>query len=144
MKSTLAILATAATLAAAAGTAQAATVVTGLNDTLDATPMHYAGHCPGVITFHGTVVVSGHIDPGGVAEIGYQFTRSDGATGQNQYIEAHHTGVYHITETWTLGGPQLHDYAGWEKFKAWPTADIQNKTGNTWSNEARFTLKCGG
>jgi hypothetical protein len=115
-----------------------ATEVTGLRAALTATPQHYIGRCPGVITFHGTVIVRSN----GPAEIGYQFSRSDGATGQNKYIETTGPGTYHITETWTLGGAQVPNYSGWEHFKAWPTDNAQNKTGTVWSNEAHFTLSC--
>lgn len=131
----------AASLAAIPAVAQ--TVVTGLQAELSAAPVHATGHCPVVITFHGKVRVEGRYSPpGSVAEIGYQFTRSDGATSQNKYIETHGPGVYDITETWTLGGAQLTHFAGWEKFKAWPTSNTQNKTGTKWSNEAHFTMTC--
>jgi hypothetical protein len=125
-----------------------ATEVTGLRATLTVSPAHYVGRCSGVITFHGVLHVrassAGNVGPG--AEIGYQFTRSDGATGQNKFVETHGSGDYPITETWTLGGPgvgQPHPFAGWEKFKAWPTDSAQNKTGTVMSNEAHFTLQCG-
>jgi hypothetical protein len=122
------ILLTAAAASLAAGVVYAGTVVTG--------------RCPGVITFHGEVTVRGDYQNGVPAEIGYQFTRSDGATGQNKYIETHGPGVYPITETWTLGGAQLPHFEGWEKFKAWPTDSAQNHAGTVWSNEAHFTLQC--
>jgi hypothetical protein len=135
-------LAVAAAAVLAAGSASAGTVVTGLHDTLTASPQHYVGRCPGVITFQGTIVVRGDFQRGQPAEIGYQFTRSDGAMSQNKYISVPGPGVYHITETWTLGGAQLPHFQGWEKFKAWPTANVQNHTGDTWSNEAHFSLVC--
>ena len=54
-------------------------------------------------------------------EIGYQFTRSDGAVSQNQFFTISHPGTYPISTTWTLGGAGLTSYSGWESFKAWPT-----------------------
>jgi hypothetical protein len=142
MKSGSLALIAAAAVSLAAVPAFAQTVVTGLQADLSATPEHFHGPCPGVITFHGKVRVEGHYAPGATAEIGYQFTRSDGAMSENKYIETHHPGVYDITETWTLGGGPLQHFDGWEKFKAWPTSDAQNKTGTKWSNEAHFTLTC--
>jgi len=137
----LSALIAAAMVCSAAGSASAS-VVTGLHDTLSATPDHYVGSCPGVITFHGQIKVTGDFQNGQKVEIGYQFTRSDGGTGENQYLEVPGPGVYDITTTWTLGGAQLPHFSGWEKFKAWPTDSAQNRTGDTFSNEAHFTLEC--
>jgi hypothetical protein len=143
MKSSSLVMLAAAALSFAAVPAFA-TEVTGLKSTLTVTPEHYVGRCPGVITFHGVLHVresnAGRVGPG--AEIGYQFSRSDGATGQNKFVETHGPGDYPITETWTLGGSQVPNFDGWEKFKAWPTDSAQNKTGTVWSNEAHFTLRC--
>jgi hypothetical protein len=91
-------------------------MVTGLTDKLTAAPTHYDGHCPGVITFHGVVNVKGRFKPGSTVEIGYQFTRSDGVTGQNQFFSVSHAGPHDISETWTLGDPtKLPHFAGWER-----------------------------
>jgi len=132
-------------ICSAAGPAFAGSMVTGLSDHLTATPEHYDGHCPGVITFHGVVDVKGRFEDGQSVEIGYQFTRSDGATGQNQFFSVSHAGPHDISETWTLGDPQqLPHFAGWEKFKAWVTDSGQHppSLGDTFSNEAHFTLEC--
>lgn len=130
-------------VAATAVPAFALSVVTHLADTLTATPVHYVGACPGVITFHGVVNVQGRFQPGSSVEIGYQFTRSDGATGQNQFFSVSAPGPHDISETWTLGGAQLPHVAGWEKFHTWPT-DSQQGGGHVTatSNEAHFTLVC--
>jgi hypothetical protein len=130
--------------ALAAAPAFAGAVVTGLHDTLVAQPYHYIGHCPGRIVFTGTIDVQGDLQNGQKAEIGYRFTRSDGAVSPNRYIEVTGPGVYHVTETWTLGGADLPQFTGWEKFKAWPTDSAQNHTGDTWSNQGHFTLICRG
>ena len=123
----------------------AGSIVTGLSDTLSAAPTHYVGHCPGEITFHGVVNVRGRFERGSSVEIGFQFTRSDGGTSQNQYFSVTEAGPHDITETWTLGDiSQLPEFAGWEKFKAWVTDSGQHppSLGDTFSNEAHFTLKC--
>ena len=143
----LAFLCAAAALCAVAGPASAGSMVTGLKDTLTAAPAHYVGHCPGVITFHGVVNVKGRFEPGSSVEIGYQFTRSDGATGQNQFFSVTAPGPHDISETWTLGDlHQLPHFAGWEKFKAWVTDSGQHppSLGDTYSNEAHFPLECRG
>jgi hypothetical protein len=134
----------AAAICSATSPAFAGSMVTGLSDSLSATPTHYVGHCPGVITFHATVNVRGRFENGQTVEIGYQFTRSDGGTGQNQFFNVDHAGPHDFTETWTLGGAQVPDFAGWEKFKAWVTDSGQHPPGlgETFSNEAHFTLKC--
>ncbi|HEX3919062.1 MAG TPA: hypothetical protein VHW60_17120 [Caulobacteraceae bacterium] len=137
------VLAAAAAVCAASGPAFALSVVTHLGDTLTASPLRYAGACPGVITFTGVVNVSGRFQPGSSVEIGYQFTRSDGATGQNQFFSVDHAGPHAITETWTLGGPPLPVYSGWERFKTWPTDSAQGGGHVTAvSNMAHFGLRC--
>jgi hypothetical protein len=136
------LLATSA-VALAAGPAFAGSVVTHLTDTLSAHPEHYEGGCPGVITFHGVVDVKGKFQPGSSVEIGYQFTRSDGGTGQNQFFNVTGPGPHDISETWTLGGGSLQHFEGWEKFKSWPTDSAQGGGHvSAVSNEAHFTLKC--
>ena len=127
----------------AASPAFALSMVTHLHATLSAAPLHYVGKCPGVITFHGVVDVSGHFQPGSSVEIGYQFSRSDGATGPNQFFNVSGPGPHDIAETWTLGGPQVPHFGGWEKVKTWVTDSGEG--GNkppVWSNEAHFTLTC--
>jgi len=144
MKKKLVVLLTASAFCAAAQTAAALPLVTGLANVLSAAPVHYIGQCPGTITFHGRVRVAGRIPPGSSVEIGYQFSRSDGATGTNQFFNATHAGIYDVTDTWTLGGPSLPTFAGWEHFKTWVT-DSAEGGGHppVWSNEAHFTLDCG-
>ena len=130
-------------VALAAGPALALSVVTHLTPTLTAAPVHYVGHCPGVITFHGKVFVAGHFQPGSTVEIGYQFSRSDGATGPNQFFSVSGPGPHDIVETWTLGGAQLPHVAGWEHYKVWVTDSAQGgQMPPKWSNEAHFTLVC--
>ena len=132
---------------AVAGPALALSFVHHMTDTLTATPAHYAGHCPGVITFHGKVHVQGNFQPGSTVEIGYQFSRSDGATGQNKFFNVSHDGDYDVTETWTLGGaPAVEHFEGWEHYKTWVTDSAEGGAkggpGTVWSDKANFTLVC--
>jgi len=143
MSRKLIFLLTTAAIAAAAAPAFALPSATIRGVSLEAAPPHYVGKCPGVVTFHGEVRVTGQFDGGKPVEIGYQFTRSDGGTGQNQFFNATHDGAYPLTETWTLGGPQVPHFGGWEKVKTWVTDSGEG--GNkppVWSNEAHFTLTC--
>jgi hypothetical protein len=140
-----ALLAATATIAVA-GPALALSIVHHMTDTLMASPMHYDGTCPGEITFHGKVHVTGQFQPGSTVEIGYQFSRSDGGTGQNKFFNVSHDGVYDVTDTWTLGGPPVPHYAGWEHFKTWVTDSAEGGgkggPGIVWSDKASFSLVC--
>ncbi len=128
---------------ALAAPAVAGPFVSHLSPSLSASPTQFRGSCPGVITFHGKVHVTGTFPGGAPVEIGYQFTRSDGGTGQNKFFNATHPGVYDITETWTLGGGSLVHYEGWEKFQTWVTDSGQGGgKPHVWSNEAHFLLRC--
>jgi hypothetical protein len=142
LKRSVALLAATACWAIAQS-AVALPFVSGLSNTLSAAPVHYVGPCPGTITFHGRVRVAGRIPPGASVEIGYQFSRSDGGTGPNQFLSATHPGFYDVTDTWTLGGAPLPSFSGWEHFKTWVT-DSAEGGGKppVWSNEAHFTLTC--
>jgi hypothetical protein len=143
MRLSSSVLGAAAGLLAAAP-AFAGTVVTGLHDTLAAYAEHDVDRCPGKVVFTGVIEVKGAFQKGQKAEIGYQFARSDGAVSQNRYLEVPAPGVYHVVETWTLGGPPSAQVSGWAKFKAWTTDSAQNRAGDSWSNAARFTLTCRG
>ncbi len=135
------VAAVAAFAAGFAAPAFAASIVTGMTDTLSASPVAYQGKCPAVITFNGKITVTGRIDPKAPVEIGYQFTRSDGGVSQNQFFTITHPGTYPISTTWTLGGAGLTSYSGWESFKAWPTGH-QGGFGYSFSNKAAFRMAC--
>jgi hypothetical protein len=135
------VFATAALLAVAAPASAAS--VTSMTNTLTATPAHSRGHCPAVITFHGTITVAGTMGPNDPVQIGYQFERSDPSTGPIKYFMVTHPGTYPVSTTWTLGGPALPHYAGWEKLKAWPTRH-DGGFGYAYSPEAHFTVDCAG
>ena len=116
-----------AALAMGAAAANAASVV--LNP---AAPQHYFGQCPGVIHFSGWLAAE-HAGP-----TKYQWYRSDGAKGPVQSFWVRpgmHVLRAPISDTWTLGGPGLPTYSGWEAvhmiFPAGPD-----------SNKAHFDLRC--
>ena len=67
------------------GPAFAASSVSNITSTLAASPTVSHGKCPAVITFEGTITVKGNIDPHAPVQIGYQFLRSDKATGPITY-----------------------------------------------------------
>jgi hypothetical protein len=117
--------------------------VSGMTNTLSATPRTFRGNCPAVITFNGTITVNGEF--GAVAptpvQIGYQFLRSDGATGPINYYTITAPGTQSVSTTWTLGGPALPSYGGWEQLKAWPTRH-DGGFGYAFSPKASFRVVC--
>jgi hypothetical protein len=65
--------------------------------------------CPATVTFTGSITVDA---PG---EVQYIFTRSDGGIDtitKTLFFMA--PGTRPVSTTWTLGGPRLTDYKGWE------------------------------
>lgn len=98
------------------------------------------GACPAVITFTGTITVRGRFDSNQPVQIGYTFLRSDNATGPINYYTITSSGTQTVSETWTLGGPSLLHYNGWEQLKAWPTAHLG--FGYAFSPKAMFTVDC--
>jgi len=123
------------------GGAFAASSVSNITSTLVASPTVSRGKCPAVITFTGTITVKGHIDPHTPVEIGYQFLRSDNATGPITYYNVTAPGTRTVSTTWTLGGPPLPTYAGWEQLKAWPTRH-EGGFGYSFSKKASFKVVC--
>jgi hypothetical protein len=95
-----------------------------------ADPARYEGPCPGQITFTGWITTDG---PG---TLQYTWTRSDGAVAPVVTLEFETAGTKRVTTTWTLGGPGLPSYSGWEALRiVWPTPME--------SNQAHFTVSCG-
>ncbi len=109
-----------------AGVAVAGPVLGILNP---ASPAHYVGPCPGTIKFTGWI--SSSIQ----GPVKYQWFRSDGATGPVETLFFEKAGRRPISTTWTLGGPGLPSYAGWEAVHILSPAGAD-------SNKAFFTLKC--
>ena len=136
------VLVLAATAAFSAG-ALAAPAVSAMNTTLMASPTNARGDCPAVITFNGAITVSGTFDrlrPSPV-QIGYQFLRSDNATGPISYYTITSPGTHTVSDTWTLGGAALPTYSGWQQLKAWPTGH-EGGFGYSFSPKANFTVIC--
>lgn len=86
--------------------------------------------CPATIKFQGTITTDA---PGAVT---YIFTRSDGALDTNKKTLVFKTaGTRTVDETWTLGGPGLTHYKGWEALKSLGTPEVT-------SDHADFELFC--
>jgi hypothetical protein len=136
------VLALAAT-AAFSASAPAASAVSAMNTTLMATPTNARGDCPAVITFNGAITVSGRFDPTHPVpvQIGYQFLRSDNASGPISYYTITEPGTQTVGDTWTLGGPAMPTYSGWQQLKAWPTGH-EGGFGYSFSPKANFTVTC--
>ena len=122
--------------------ASAESSVSNVISTLVASPPVSTGACPAQITFAGDITVQGRIDPASPVEIGYTFLRSDGATGPVNYLTVREPGSRRVETTWTLGGPSLPNYAGWEQLKAWPTRHLG--FGYSFSPRAEFRVACAG
>jgi hypothetical protein len=129
--------------AAFSGNALAASSVAGMKTTLSATPQVSRGACPAVITFNGTITVRGTFDREHPVQIGYQFLRSDNATGPIAYYTVTAPGTQAVSDTWTLGGPALPTYTGWQQLKAWPTGH-EGGFGYSFSPKANFSVTCRG
>ena len=119
--------------------------VADMHASVTAVPMHFRGRCPAVITFKGSITVTGGVftSHGPPVLIQYQLERSDSATGPVKVFPIRHPGTYPVSATWTLGGAQLPHYDGWVKLKTWPNAYY----GGVWrgfvsSPEAHFTVDC--
>lgn len=125
------------------GAVLAAPTVSSMTNTLSATPAAYNDKCPAVITFNGTIAVDGVFGAAAPTpvEIGYQFLRSDGATGPISYYTITAPGTQTVSNTWTLGGAPLPSYAGWERLKAWPTHH-DGGFGYALSPKAHFKVVC--
>jgi hypothetical protein len=96
---------------------------------LTANPPSFVGKCPAVITFNGQITSSA---PGRVQ---YKFIRSDGANAPVQTLEFAQPGSMPVSTTWTLGGPGLPTYAGWEAIQVIYPQQVQ-------SNKAEFNVQC--
>ena len=130
-------------MVATPGFALAAASVTSMTNTLSATPAAFRGKCPAVITFNGTITVDGQFGAAAPTpvQIGYQFLRSDNATGPIAYYTITAPGTYAVSTTWTLGGATLPRYTGWEQLKAWPTRH-DGGFGYAFSPKADFKVVC--
>ena len=96
---------------------------------LTATPSTYSGKCPGVITFKGTITARR------AGRVQYKFIRSDGAFAPIQTLNFATPGTKNVSTTWTLGGPSLPAYSGWQAIQIVYPTSLE-------SNHANFSLKC--
>jgi len=97
---------------------------------LSAGPESYAGKCPVLITFKGTIRVNRP------TTVKYRFIRSDNADGPVQTLTFRRAGTQKVKTTWQLGGPARDDYKGWEAIDILSPVAVR-------SNRAYFEVRCG-
>jgi hypothetical protein len=97
---------------------------------LRADPFDYAGPCPARITFSGRISVVG-----GSGRVSYKFLRNDGASAPVESLSFDSPGSKDINDTWTLGGPGLPTYSGWQAVQIFEPQEMK-------SNEATFKIRC--
>lgn len=110
------------------GTASAAPEITA---SLSASPTSYSGKCPAVITFNGTITASAPV------RVQYKFIRSDNANAPIKTLVFDKPGRKAVSTTWTLGGPGLPVYEGWQAIQIVYPQQIT-------SNKAAFKVQCAG
>jgi hypothetical protein len=99
---------------------------------LTANPASYSGNCPAVIKFDGEISVSAP------CTVQYKFLRSDNATDTiMKSLVFDGPGSKPVSTTWTLGGPGLPSYAGWEAIDVISPVHVE-------SNKAAFKMQCVG
>lgn len=103
--------------------------------TLKAIPESYAGQCPAKIKFEGVITVKNITRP--PLKLQYKFIRSDGASAPVNTLTFDKDGSKRVNTTWTLGGPELPTYTGWEAIKVVYPQDVE-------SNHADFKIQCRG
>ena len=97
--------------------------------TLSANPASYNGTCPTIIKFNGSITARK------AGRVQYKFIRSDNAFAPIQTIEFTAPGTKQVDTTWTLGGPALPHYSGWQAVQIVYPTNIQ-------SNKATFSIRC--
>lgn len=100
---------------------------------LKATPETYSGPCPATIKFQGKITVANITRP--PLKVQYKFIRSDGAFAPVNTINFEKDGSKAVNTTWTLGGPGLPTYEGWQAIKVVYPQDVE-------SNKAGFKMEC--
>jgi hypothetical protein len=100
-----------------------------ISATLSATPTSFSGKCPAKIKFNGMIAVSAP------TKIQYKFIRSDGANAPVQTLNFTGAGSKSVDTTWTLGGPGLPTYEGWEAIQVVYPQQVK-------SNKAEFKVLC--
>jgi hypothetical protein len=100
---------------------------------LKAIPETYSGPCPTTIKFQGSITVTNLTRP--PLKVQYKFIRSDGAFAPVNNIHFERNGSKPVSTTWTIGGPGLPAYEGWQAIKVVYPQDVE-------SNRANFKIEC--
>jgi len=101
--------------------------VTGVS--LKAEREKFIGPCPAVLKFLGSVTVNA---PGTVR---YSFVRSDAAVGKVETLYFDSAGTKTVGTVWTLGGPDLTTYDGWQAIRILSPNVME-------SDKALFAFRC--
>lgn len=101
--------------------------------TLKAAPESYSGKCPATIRFDGVITVQNNTRP--PLNVQYRFIRSDGALSPISTVTFTGNGSKNVSTTWTLGGPSLPTYSGWQAIKILYPREVE-------SNRANFSVAC--
>ncbi len=97
--------------------------------TASAQPQRYSGPCPTTVRFTGTITATGS------GTVTYAWQRSDGATSGKETLTFAASGTQTVTESWSLGGPSLPSFSGWEQLVVLAPQSLT-------SNQATFTVSC--
>jgi len=100
---------------------------------LRAVPENFSGNCPAKIQFDGVIIVRNNTRP--PLRVQYRFLRSDGALSPISTIVFDGDGSKNVSTTWTLGGPSLPSYSGWQSIKILYPQEAE-------SNRANFSVAC--
>ncbi|MEO6390427.1 MAG: hypothetical protein ABIP75_01165 [Pyrinomonadaceae bacterium] len=96
---------------------------------LTSAPEKYQGPCPVTIKFSGEITFSGK----GI--VTYALTRSDGAAGPIETLFFDDAGTKMVSSVWTLGGPGLAIFDGWQAIRILSPNRIE-------SGHASFSFRC--
>lgn len=96
---------------------------------LSSTPAKSQGRCPVTINFSGAITVNGK------GTVQYRFLRSDGAVGPLQVLQFDSAGTKPVSTIWSLGGPGLSTYSGWQAIDIVSPNVMQ-------SEKASFAFQC--
>ena len=98
---------------------------------LKADQFENVGQCPVTVKFTGYITTNG---PGTVK---YTFTRNDGATAPVFTLDFDAAGTKTVSTTWTLGGPGLMEYSGWQRIKILSPNEFESSP-----EMGRFKIAC--
>ena len=100
---------------------------------LKAVPESFSGKCPTTVRFEGVITVRNITNP--PLKVQYRFTRSDGALAPVETLNFTGDGTKNVSTTWTLGGPSLPSYSGWQAIRVLYPQEVD-------SNKADFRIEC--